>query len=274
MVEKIRIILNCPGENLDDHLTFVKGDLRDKKFLTNIFQEYSNKSKKIEAVIHFAGLKSVFDSINSPLQYWDYNVNSTINLLSVMEEFECFKIVFSSSATVYGSNNKKLLIKENNEIKPTNPYGKTKVVIENILNSLGEIKDSKWRIAILRYFNPIGSHNSGQIGENPSSLPNNIFPLINKVAAKQIDKLKIFGSDWDTPDGTCIRDYIHVMDVAEGHVSALEHLMVIIFQKVFLNLGTGKGTSVLELLNIFQEENKINVPYEITSRREGMFLHS
>ena len=219
-------------------------------------------------MIHFAGLKSVNESINNPIEYWDNNVLGSLNLFRVMDKYNCKTIVFSSSANIYAKSNDNRKLKENSEIKPNNPYGETKAAIEKILFNLSQSSNSQWRIANLRYFNPIGAHFSGLIGENPNGIPSNIFPFITQVAAKRIEFLNIFGNDWSTHDGTGVRDYIHIMDLAEGHVSALEYL----FKEkkvVNLNLGTGKGTSVLDLINTFKKVNKIDLPYKIKGRRDG-----
>ena len=274
VIDKILHLSKKPNADSYPQLRFCEGDLRDKEFLNHIFKKYSNKFEKIEAVIHFAGLKSVFESINYPLKYWEYNVKGTINLLNVMQNYGCYRIVFSSSATIYGSNKNQFLIKETNKIKPINPYGKTKEVIENILDSLGDSKESKWRIAILRYFNPVGAHSSGLIGENPLNTPTNIMPILNKVAGNKMSNFQIFGNDWETRDGTCIRDYIHIMDLAEGHLQALKSILEDKFKIIKLNLGTGKGTTVLELLRTFERVNNIKIPFTYISRRDGDIPHS
>ena len=268
VVDKIMQISKIPLEKSQSYFSFIKGDLRDKDFLNNVFKNYCNKDEKIDAVIHFAGLKSVVESTMLPLKYWDFNVTSTINLLKVMENYKCFRFVFSSSATIYGAKETNISIKENDPIKPINTYGKTKEVIENILESLVNIHNNRWRIAVLRYFNPIGAHDSGLIGENPIITPTNIVPIINKVAANQIKRFPIYGNDWDTADGTCVRDYIHVMDLAESHLKALEYTKKDKSLILKLNIGTGKGTSVLQLLNTFEKVNKVKIPYEFSSRRE------
>ena len=250
-------------------LEFLKGDLRDENFIDECFNIICEKNVKIDAVIHFAGLKSVNESTNDPIRYWDFNLKGTINLLKSMEKYNCTNLVFSSSATIYGNNNENKLIKESSAIGPINPYGNTKAAIERILKDLSKSNNHNWRIAILRYFNPIGAHESGLIGENPLDMPNNIVPIINKVAAGLIDELQIFGNDWDTRDGTGIRDYIHVMDLAEGHLLALEYLINGKSNFLQINLGTGKGTSVLELVDTFQKVNHVKIPYRFTARREG-----
>ena len=267
-LKRIKDILKLNKNSLNGSLNFQQGDIRDLECVRNIFRRAKNYDLRINSVLHFAGLKAVGESVSDPLKYWDCNVIGTINLLKVMEEFNCFNIVFSSSATIYG-NALGSIIKENSIIQPTNPYGKTKSTIENILNDLQNSSPAKWRIANLRYFNPIGAHPSGLMGEDPLGMPNNIFPIINRVAAGKIRELNIFGNNWPTPDGTGIRDYIHVMDLAEGHVLALKYLEENEPQIINLNLGTGKGTSVLELVNIFQEINNVKVPYIFTSRRPG-----
>ena len=245
-----------------------QADIRDEIELDKLFSEHQSLEKPIEAVIHFAGLKSVTESVLNPLNYWDVNVNGSITLLRIMKRYKCRTIVFSSSATIYGLASNKPL-KENTEIKPINPYGRTKVAIEQLLSDNYFSEPGKWRIANLRYFNPIGAHSSGIIGEDPKGIPNNIFPYILQVAAGNISKLNIFGDDWPTIDGSGVRDYIHIMDLAEGHVAALGKIFNNNPNILNLNLGTGIGTSVLELINVFQEVNKVKIPYEISSRRKG-----
>ena len=222
----------------------------------------------IEAVIHFAGLKSVQESIRKPIKYWDFNVNSSICLLDVMAKYNCKTIVFSSSANVYGSKSINP-ISENYSIKPENPYGVTKASIEKILNDLYISSPMEWRIANLRYFNPIGSHHSGLIGEDPTGEMTNIFPLICKVASGKKKEIEIFGNDWDTRDGTPIRDYIHIMDLVEGHCLALNNLLENPARIININLGTGKGISVLEIIKTFESTNKIKIPYKFVERRPG-----
>ena len=245
-----------------------KGDIRDSELLDRIFLESKKENKLIECVIHLAGLKAVKESLEKPLKYWDVNLIGSIKLLESMEKNNCRALIFSSSATIYGNSEKKL-IGENSKISPISTYGFNKVSIENMLTNLFESNPYKWRIANLRYFNPIGAHNTGMIGESPKGTPNNIFPLITKVASKKISKLKIYGENWDTNDGTCVRDFIHVMDLAEGHILTMEYLLNNYPQILNLNLGTGFSTSVLELVETFQETNNINVPYEFVERREG-----
>ena len=256
------------NKDLINNFTFIEGDIRDIKALENVFSKYEKEGNPIQAVIHFAGLKSVKESIEIPLSYWDVNLLGSINLFKVMTRYECNKIIFSSSATVYTFKNNELL-KETDDLNPISPYGNTKLAIERVLKDLYIHSPLKWKICNLRYFNPIGAHSSGLIGENPLGKPNNIFPLILKVASKKMDQLKIFGNDWNTRDGTCIRDFIHVMDVAFGHYLALNYLFDNKSQYVSLNLGTGIGTSILKLIDIFEKVNQVEIPYVFSDRREG-----
>ena len=247
---------------------FFKGDIRDKKFLQNTFEKALIEGNPIEAVIHFAGLKSVNESIEKPLLYWETNVVGTINLLEAMQFYNCKKIVFSSSATIYKPivNG---LITENSELGPINPYGATKLTIENLLGDLMKYKSNDWRIINLRYFNPVGAHISGLLGDNPKGQPNNLFPILQKVVSGEYEKLFIFGKDWPTHDGTCIRDYIHVMDLAEAHISALNFILNSSPIFINLNIGTGKGKSVLEVVETFKKVNNCKLKYSFDSRREG-----
>ncbi len=238
-----------------------KVDLRDKKELRQIFREHQPN-----AVIHFAGLKAVGESITQPLTYYDNNITGTIVLCEVMSEFDCKVLVFSSSATVYG-NPHTLPICEDFPLKPTNPYGRTKYFIEEMMRDL-QIADNDWQIALLRYFNPVGAHESGYIGEEPRGNPNNLMPYIGQVAIGQREKLKIFGNDYPTHDGTGVRDYIHVVDLARGHVKAIEALSKI-DGVLTVNLGTGQGYSVLEVVHTFERISGRAVPYEIIARRAG-----
>ena len=249
-------------------LKVIKCDIRQKEGLDSLFKQSKKEENPITAVFHFAGLKSVSESILNPLDYWDVNVGGTINLLKIMDKYNCRNIIFSSSASIYCLT-KNGLIDESSRKNPNNPYGKTKLTVENILNNLYSKSPGKWRIACLRYFNPIGAHPSGLIGEEPKGIPSNIFPFITKVASKKLKELTIFGADWQTHDGTGIRDYIHIMDLAEGHIAALEYLLKNKAQIISFNLGTGKGTSVLELVKTFEKVNNISIPYKISNRREG-----
>ena len=235
-----RIHKICEKNNIDSKntLTFIRGDLRDNQLLNNLFINAIEEGKPIKGVIHFAGLKSVSDSIQNPLLYWDANVNSSINLFKVMEKYGCKTIVFSSSATVYGES-KKNKIDEISEINPINTYGKTKYAIESLLNDIYYGDQTSWRIANLRYFNPIGAHPSGLIGEEPFGIPSNLFPILLNVAGGKTKYLKIFGNDWNTKDGTCIRDYIHVMDLADGHLKTMEYLFLM--HQIFITLILVQG---------------------------------
>ena len=239
-----------------------EGDCCDKEILRKIFRE-----NEIDSVIHFAGFKAVGESVHAPLKYYRNNLVSTISLCEVMKEFNCKKIVFSSSATVYGDP-KELPLKEQMELgRTTNPYGTTKAFIERILSDLS-ISDSEWKVILLRYFNPVGAHESGLIGENPNGTPNNLMPYIMKVAIGELDHLNVFGDDYDTKDGTGVRDYIHVVDLAKGHIKALEHINDIEGVKIY-NLGTGTGYSVLEIVKAFEKINNVKIPYVIAPRRDG-----
>lgn len=240
---------------------YVEGDILDVPFLEKVFAEH-----EIDAVIHFAGFKAVGESVEKPLKYYNNNITGTINLLEVMAKANVKNIVFSSSATVYGMTNP-VPFKEEMPTSATNPYGYTKVVIERIINDVAA-SDPEWTVTNLRYFNPIGADKSGDIGELPSGIPNNLMPYITQVAIKKRDHLSVFGDDYDTPDGTGVRDYIHVVDLANGHVQALEKNMAEKGSKTY-NLGTGKGVSVLDLVHTFEAVNGVKIPYEIVDRRPG-----
>lgn len=253
-IERVESITN-------KNITFVEGDVRDKELLRTIFRD-----NLIDGVIHFAGLKAVGESNDIPLQYYDNNLTSTITLLEVMEEFDCKNLIFSSSATVYG-NPERLPISEDFPLSVTNPYGRTKLMIEDILRDISKVNHT-WNIVLLRYFNPVGAHPSGLIGEDPNGIPNNLLPYITQVAVGKLEKLHIFGNDYSTPDGTGVRDYIHVVDLAKGHVAALQKLKIGSGLNIY-NLGTGSGYSVLEMVNAFSKINNVEVNYEFTDRREG-----
>ena len=267
VIPRLKDILKKNKFKLSNKLYFTKGDIRNTADLEKVFLKAEENRQPISGVIHFAGLKAVEKSLKYPLLYWDNNLVGSINLLKVMKKYDCKTLIFSSSAAIYSNSGKKVH-KENSLIKPINPYGRTKATVEILLNDIFQ-SDKRWKIVNLRYFNPIGAHPSGEIGENPIGLPNNIFPLILNVASKKISKLKVFGNDWNTKDGTCIRDYIHVTDLAAGHIAALNYLQNNKPQILNLNIGTGKGNSVLDLINIFQKVNNIEVPYFFTKRRLG-----
>lgn len=256
--EAIRRVEELSGQGV----SFVEGDIRDADCLASIFE-----GSDIDSVIHFAGLKAVGESVQKPLAYYENNVYGTLVLCQQLERFGIRKLVFSSSATVYGDP-QELPLKETMPTgSPTNPYGWSKLMIEQILKDLHKA-DNRWDIALLRYFNPVGAHPSGQIGEHPSGIPNNLMPFIAQVATGRRDKLMVYGDDYDTPDGTGVRDYIHVEDLANGHLKALEKLD----QNVGLvtyNLGTGVGYSVLEMVRAFEKASGKTIPHEIAPRREG-----
>lgn len=242
-------------------IPFYKNDLREIEALDKIFNENS-----FDAVIHFAGLKSVGGSVKKPLEYYDNNINSTLSLLKIMQKHNVKKIIFSSSATVYGVPSElPLMEKSQTGIGITNPYGQTKYMIEQILHDLS-FADNSFEITTLRYFNPVGAHSSGLIGEDPNGVPNNLLPYISQVAVEKLEKVNVYGNDYDTPDGTGVRDYIHVVDLAAGHVAALNKIKP--GYQVF-NLGTGHGTSVLELISAFSKASGKNISYNISPRRPG-----
>lgn len=260
---------NCKKSSIDRikalvgrDFPYYECDIRDREGLDKIF-----KTEKIDSVIHFAGLKAVGESVQKPLEYFDNNITGTLVLLDVMRKNGCKKIVFSSSATVYGTKNISPLTEDMEIGGVTNPYGRTKYMIECILQDL-YVSDKDWSICLLRYFNPIGAHKSGTMGEAPNRIPNNLMPYITQVAIGKRDHLSVFGNDYDTPDGTCVRDYIHVVDLALGHVKAVQKVEG--EKGVFIyNLGTGKGYSVLDVVNAFKKASGIDIKYEIVARRAG-----
>jgi UDP-glucose 4-epimerase len=249
------------GRICDREPIFVEGDIRDKALLKNLFLQYS-----ISAVIHFAGLKAVGESVEKPLAYYENNVGGTLDLLAAMQEAGVKTIVFSSSATVYGDPDR-VPVTETFPRSFTNPYGASKIMVEDILADLYQAEPG-WRIARLRYFNPVGAHKSGLIGEDPKGTPNNLMPFISQAAAGLRGELSVFGDDYETSDGTGIRDYIHVVDLANGHLAALDYLNQH-QQLLTVNLGTGQGVSVLEMINTFETTNDVKVPYHIAARRAG-----
>ncbi len=240
---------------------FYEGDVADKELLRKIFRECF-----IEEVIHFAGYKAVGESCQKPIMYYRNNIDSTLSLLEVMEEFGCRRLVFSSSATVYGIP-EKVPVTEEFPLSSINPYGSTKLMIENMCRELCQT-DGRWSVALLRYFNPIGAHESGKLGEDPNGIPNNLMPIILRVASGKNPILSVYGNDYPTADGTCIRDYIHVVDLAKGHLAAIDAVRK---NKgaIPYNLGTGNGYSVLEIINAFEKVNDVKVPYVIADRRAG-----
>jgi len=254
-------VINRIKELTGKDFKFYKADILNKKEIDKIFKE-----NNIEAVIHFAGLKAVGESVKIPLRYYYNNVTGTLVLCEVMQKHNVKKMVFSSSATVYGKP-KTVPITENFPLSATNPYGRTKLMIEQILRDV-YVSDNDWSIALLRYFNPIGAHESGRIGEDPNGIPNNLMPYITQVAIGKRERLNVFGDDYDTHDGTGVRDYIHVVDLAKGHLKALEKVMSTKGVKAY-NLGTGVGYSVLDVVRNFEKVTGKKIPYVITSRRPG-----
>ncbi|AJI54519.1 UDP-glucose 4-epimerase GalE [Francisella philomiragia] len=255
VVDRVKTIT---GKDFD----FYEIDLLDKDKLEKIFQEHN-----IDAVIHFAGLKAVGESVQKPLAYYHNNLLSTLNLLELMQEYQVYDFVFSSSATVYGMSNIPPFA-EDLPLSTTNPYGATKLMIENILADLQKA-DNNFNITCLRYFNPVGAHSSGMIGEDPQGIPNNLMPFVGQVGSGKLAKLSIFGGDYDTQDGTCIRDYIHVVDLAIGHILALEHISKVKPAWRAYNLGSGNGCSVLEIVTAYEKALGKKIPYQIVDRRAG-----
>lgn len=243
-------------------IKFYENDLRDEKALSDIFDK-----EKIEAVIHFAGLKAVGESVMKPMLYYDHNLNATLSLLKAMNSHGVKKIIFSSSATVYGDPDTVPVTEDTPLKEPSNPYGMTKKMQERILSDIAQA-DPEWTVILLRYFNPIGAHESGKIGENPLGIPNNLMPYITQVAVGKREKLGVFGNDYATPDGTCIRDYIHVVDLARGHVKAMDAIDNLKGVQIY-NLGTGNGYSVLEVIDNFEKATGVKINYEIQERRPG-----
>lgn len=256
--ESLKRIEKLTGKSLH----FIEGDIRDATALDKVFTQHS-----IDAVIHFAGLKAVGESQEIPLIYFDNNIAGSISLVKAMEKANVFNLVFSSSATVYDEGNPSPINETMPTGMPSNNYGYTKLIVEQLLEKLA-IADERWSIALLRYFNPVGAHKSGEIGEDPQGPPNNLTPYITQVAVGLRDKLSIFGNDYDTPDGTGIRDYIHVVDLAKAHLSALDNRLQASGCRAW-NIGTGSGTSVLEMKNTFETVNNIEIPFQISPRRNG-----
>ncbi len=254
--EGLRRVQKITGKEV----TFYEADVRDHAAMEKIFATH-----KIDAVIHFAAFKAVGESCKLPLKYYENNISGTVTLLQVMEKYNVKKIIFSSSATVYGDP-EKLPLDENCRLSTTNPYGSTKLMMENIMQDVQKA-DPAWNIILLRYFNPVGAHESGLIGEDPKGIPNNLMPYVAQVASGKLEKINVFGNDYDTPDGTGVRDYIHVVDLALGHIAAIEHCNdsgVHIY-----NLGTGKGYSVLDMIHAFEKACGKTLPYQICARRDG-----
>jgi UDP-glucose 4-epimerase len=256
-VEALNRVREITGRDFE----FYQSDLLNRDALDTVFSE-----NNIDAVIHFAGLKAVGESVSVPLRYYQNNITGTLNLCEVMEKFGVHKMVFSSSATVYGMQ-ERVPLSEELPLQATNPYGRTKLMIEEILRDV-YVSNDNWSIALLRYFNPVGAHSSGRIGEDPNGIPNNLVPYITQVAVGKISELKVFGNDYPTHDGTGVRDYIHVVDLAVGHLKALEKVMKTTGVNAY-NLGTGTGYSVIEMIRAFEKASNREIPFSITDRRPG-----
>ena len=249
-------------------LRVINGDIREKKVLECIFSKCVKENKPIEVVIHLAGVKSVCESLTNPLYYWDVNVSGTLNLLLTMKEYQCYSLVFSSSATIYGLSDYVPILEEQ-KISPITPYGQTKVAVENLFYDLYKSNVNLWKICSLRYFNPVGAHPSGLIGEDPRGIPNNLFPFITQVAIGRQKILSIYGDDWETKDGSGIRDYIHIIDLAEGHLASIDYLNSSESCLEFINLGSGKGYSVFQIIQQFELSTGCRIPFSVESRRDG-----
>ena len=265
--EALRRVVELAGPGGEGRLQVIEGDIRCNADLERAFAAGASTGTGVDAVIHFAGLKAVGESVAEPLRYWDVNVSGSQHLLAAMRAHGCRTLVFSSSATLYGYP-ETVPIPESAPIRPINPYGYTKAAVEQMLRDIAA-SEAGWRIACLRYFNPVGAHPSGRIGEDPNGVPNNLFPFISQVAVGRREQVQVFGGDWPTPDGSGVRDYIHVMDLAEGHLAALKALLSGGDQLLQLNLGSGQGHSVLEVIEAFGRACGQAIPYVITERRSG-----
>ena len=267
-LERVAALAQLDADASQTRLQVRRGDIRDPGCLHDLFAEAASSGAPVEAVIHFAGLKAVGESVRKPLHYWDVNLSGTRCLLAAMSAHDCRTLVFSSSATLYGYP-ERVPIPESAPVQPINPYGHSKAAVEQLLHDLAASAPDQWRIACLRYFNPVGAHPSGEIGEDPLGIPNNLFPFVSQVAVGRREQLQVFGGDWPTEDGTGVRDYIHVMDLAEGHRAALECLLAEPAQLLTLNLGSGQGASVLEVVRAFEHASGCKVPYQLVARRPG-----
>ncbi|MEY3703938.1 MAG: hypothetical protein RLZZ561_1558 [Pseudomonadota bacterium] len=256
--ETVKRVEAITGKNIP----LIVGDVRDQKLLEAVIRD-----NEVDAVIHFAGLKAVGEATANPLIYYDNNVKGTLSLIEAMTNCGLKTLVFSSSATVYGEP-QYLPLDETHPLSVTNPYGRTKLMAEEILGDIA-VSDPSWRIAILRYFNPVGAHSSGLIGEDPSGIPSNLMPFISRVAAGRLKELSVFGDDYDTSDGTCVRDFIHIEDLAQGHIAALKAIGKSFNAISTWNFGTGRGYSVVEMIRAFERVNGVSVPFRIAERREG-----
>lgn len=262
LVNSSREALTRASRIAGSEIPFYRADIRDRDAMERIFDE-----NDFDCCIHFAGLKAVGESVCKPWEYYDNNISGTLTLLDVMRRHGCKNIVFSSTATVYGNPAEIPVTEKCPKGECTNPYSRTKSMLEQIMTDL-HTSEPEWNVVLLRYFNPIGAHRSGLIGENPSGIPNNLMPYVTQVAVGRLEKLTVFGKDYNTPDGTCIRDYIHVVDLAKGHVAALRAITQKCGVAVY-NLGTGRGYSVLDIINAFEEANGIRIPYVFGARRAG-----
>ncbi len=258
-VESLNRVMQLTGKTFP----YIEADIRDKQKLNEVFSAHN-----IDSVIHFAGLKAVGESCEKPLEYYETNVAGTVSLCQVMQAHGANKLLFSSSATVYGDP-ESVPIREDFPTGATNPYGRSKLMVEEILQDFCRAPGNDWRVSILRYFNPIGAHESGQIGEDPQGIPNNLLPFVAQVAVGKLAKLRVFGDDYATIDGTGVRDYIHVVDLAKGHVKSLQKLMAVESGSYIHNLGTGKGYSVLQIVQAFEKACGKEIPYEVAPRRPG-----
>ena len=265
--EALRRVVELAGPGAEQRLQAIEGDIRNSSDLKRCFALGAAAGSEIEAVIHFAGLKAVGESVALPLRYWGVNVTGSQCLLEAMAAHGCRTLVFSSSATLYGYPDA-VPIPESAPIRPINPYGYTKTAVEQMISDVAA-SEAGWRVACLRYFNPVGAHPSGRIGEDPNGIPNNLFPFISQVAVGRRTQVQVFGGDWPTPDGSCVRDYIHVMDLAEGHLAALRALLAGGDQLLQLNLGSGQGHSVLEVIAAFGRACGHPIPHVISERRSG-----
>ena len=268
VLKKIHKLVDVFGNKSCEELSFIKGDIRDKNLVESIFKNARKHNQEIIAVIHFAGLKYLEESIIKPLEYWDVNVNGTQVLLQVMKNNRCFNFIYSSSASIYGLSLNKG-IKEENLINPINPYGASKAATEKMLDNLYHSNPEKWRILKLRYFNPAGAHHSGILGEEPKKEYSNLFPKLAKIAFGDQSKLEIYGRNWPTKDGTCIRDYIHIEDLAEAHYESLVHLLNNKTQNIAFNLGSGEGLTLLEIIKKYSLVNNCHIPYIFKKKRNG-----
>lgn len=261
--EAVNRVKELVGDQLSQNLEFCLGDIRNKEDLEKLFSK-----NKFDAVVHFAGLKAVGESVAYPFRYYDNNLIGSVTLYTTMAKYNCKKLVFSSSATVYGQPDKIPCV-EDFQLKAMNPYGRTKQFLEEIARDI-ERSDHEWKIILLRYFNPVGAHQSGRLGEDPKGIPNNLMPYIHQVAVGRLHELNVYGHDYPTPDGTAIRDYIHVMDLADGHVAALQKILKTEFSGCHAyNLATGRGTSVLEMVSAFERASGKKIPYKLCPRRPG-----